>query len=250
MNAPDKMKLLTASQNVEVKLSRTKTWGGSETKASYSPADIADTDYARDLGNPGEYPYTRGAYPQMYRSRMWSLRALCGYGAPEDTRDGVTRAMEQGLKGVSIVVDPVTQQYMDPDHPAFGPEVGLDGASIPCVRDMERLLEGIDLTKVDVAWHWGPMPGAEGPAGLAHARPAAANHIRLGQPPAAGRFRTPHHGGLGRIRGQAQPQVGARYAAGLRPTRTRHDAIRRDRGRHGHHHRHSGRPDRARHERR
>ena len=69
----------------------------------------------------------------------------------------MTRAISQGLKGVSIVVDPVTQHYMDPDHPAFGPEVGLDGASIPCVRDMERLLEGIDLTKVDVAWHWGPM---------------------------------------------------------------------------------------------
>ena len=157
MNAPDKLKLLTASQNVEVKLSRTKTWGGSETKASYSPADIPDFDYARDLGNPGEYPYTRGSYPQMYRSRMWSLRAMYGYGAPEDTRDGLTRAIDQGLKGVSIVVDPVTQQYMDPDHPAFGPEVGLDGASIPCVRDAERLLEGIDLSKVDVAWHWGPM---------------------------------------------------------------------------------------------
>jgi methylmalonyl-CoA mutase N-terminal domain/subunit len=148
---------LTASENVEVKLSRTKTWGGLETKECYGPADIGDMDYARDLGNPGEFPYTRGAYPRMYRSKMWTQRAMFGYGAPEDTREGIEKAVAAGLSGINIVVDPVSQQVLDPDHPAFGPEVGLDGASIPCVRDAERLLEGIDLTKVDVAWHWGPM---------------------------------------------------------------------------------------------
>ena len=110
MNAPDKLTSPSASQNVEVKLTRTRTWGGSETKASYTPDDIPGFDYARDLGNPGEYPYTRGSYAQMYRSRMWSLRAIYGYGAPEDTREGLTLAVEQGLKGFSIVVDPVTQQ--------------------------------------------------------------------------------------------------------------------------------------------
>ena len=157
MNAPDKLTSPSASQNVEVKLTRTRTWGGSETKASYTPDDIPGFNYARDLGNPGEYPYTRGSYAQMYRSRMWSLRAIYGYGAPEDTREGLTLAVEQGLKGFSIVVDPVTQQCMDPDHPAFGPEIGLDGASIACVRDVDLLLKDIDLAKVDVAWHSGPM---------------------------------------------------------------------------------------------
>ncbi len=156
MNSRDKAPL-SAIENVEVKLSRTKTWGGMETKASYTPNDVGDIDYARDLGNPGEFPYTRGAYPQMYRSRMWSQRAMFGYGAPEDTRDGIALALEAGLKSINIVVDPVSQQYMDADHPSFAPEVGLDGASLPCVRDAERLLEGIDLAKIDVAWHWGPM---------------------------------------------------------------------------------------------
>jgi methylmalonyl-CoA mutase N-terminal domain/subunit len=93
----------------------------------------------------------------MYRSRMWTQRQMFGYGAPEDTREGIEKAITAGLKGINIVVDPVSQQVLDPDHPAFGPEVGLDGASIPCMRDADRLLEGIDLTKVDVAWHWGPM---------------------------------------------------------------------------------------------
>jgi len=73
--------------DVSVKLSRTATWSGIETEASYGPADVAATDYARDLGDPGQYPFTRGAYSQMYRSRMWTLRNIVGYGAPEDTRD-------------------------------------------------------------------------------------------------------------------------------------------------------------------
>jgi methylmalonyl-CoA mutase N-terminal domain/subunit len=157
MDTRTKTMPLSAAENVEVKLSRTKTWGGIETKECYGPADISNLDYARDLGNPGEFPYTRGAYPSMYRSKMWTQRAMFGYGAPEDTREGIAKAVGAGLTGINIVVDPVSQQVLDPDHPAFGPEVGLDGASIPCVRDAERLLEGIDLTKVDVAWHWGPM---------------------------------------------------------------------------------------------
>jgi len=157
MGASKKGELLSATQNVEVKLSRTKTWGGLETKPTYTPEDIPDFNYSRDLGNPGEYPFTRGSYPLMYRSRMWTQRQMFGYGSPEDTRDGIEKALAAGLKGINIVVDPVSQQVIDPDHPAFGPEVGLDGASVPCMRDADRLLEGIDLTKVDVAWHWGPM---------------------------------------------------------------------------------------------
>ena len=157
MNSRDKLAAPSAIENVEVKLSRTKTWSGLETQASYTPTDVRNLDYARDLGNPGEFPYTRGSYPQMYRSRMWSQRQMFGYGSPEDTREGINLALEAGLKMINVVVDPVSQQCLDADHPSFGPEVGLDGASLPCVRDVERLLDGIDLAKVDVAWHWGPM---------------------------------------------------------------------------------------------
>src|SRR3546814_2575454 len=87
------------------------------------------------------YPYTRGAYPKMYRSRMWTLRNIVGYGAPEDTREGLEKVLASGGTGISIVVDPLTSQGVDADHPAFGPEVGLEGCSLPTLRDIDRLLE-------------------------------------------------------------------------------------------------------------
>jgi methylmalonyl-CoA mutase, N-terminal domain len=143
--------------NSEVKLSRTRTWSGIETQQAYGPEDAATTDYVRDLGDPGQYPYTRGAYAQMYRSRMWTLRNIVGYGAPEDTRQGIEAALKKGTAGINVVVDTLTQQALDPDHPAFGFEVGTEGCSLPTVRDMERLLSGIDITRTDVAWHWTMM---------------------------------------------------------------------------------------------
>jgi methylmalonyl-CoA mutase N-terminal domain/subunit len=143
--------------NSEVKLSRTRTWSGIETKDSYTPDDVPEMEYRRDLGDPGQYPYTRGAFPQMYRSRMWTLRNIVGYGAPEDTRAGIELALKQGTAGINVVVDTLTQQAIDPDHPAFGFEVGCEGCSLPTVRDVERLLANIDITQTDVAWHWTMM---------------------------------------------------------------------------------------------
>ena len=158
-------------ENLEVKLSRTKSWGGLEADASYGPAEPSP-DYTANVGDPGAYPYTRGAYPQMYRSRMWTLRNIVGYGAPEDTRAGIEMVLASGGTGVSIVPDPLTSQSVDADHPAFGPEVGLEGCSLPTLRDVDRLLDGIDLGKVDTAWHWAAM-----------AYPLVASvHVKRGQP--------------------------------------------------------------------
>jgi methylmalonyl-CoA mutase N-terminal domain/subunit len=140
-------------EDVSVKLSRTATWSGIETQASYGPADVAGQDYARDLGDPGHYPYTRGAYPQMYRSRMWTLRNIVGYGAPEDTREGITSALKMGTAGIDVVLDTLTQEAIDPDHPALSADAGQEGCSVPTVRDLETLLRGIDVTQTDVAWH-------------------------------------------------------------------------------------------------
>ena len=140
-------------EDVSVKLSRTATWSGIETKTSYGPSDVADIDYARDLGDPGEYPYTRGAYPQMYRSRMWTLRNIVGYGAPEDTREGIEQALRIGSAGINIVLDTLSQEAIDPDHPAFSADAGQEGCSLPTVHDLEVLLKGIDVTQTDVAWH-------------------------------------------------------------------------------------------------
>jgi methylmalonyl-CoA mutase N-terminal domain/subunit len=140
-------------EDVSVKLSRTATWSGIETQPSYGPKDLSAHDYARDSGDPGEYPYTRGAYPQMYRSRMWTLRNIVGYGAPEDTREAIAGALKMGTAGINVVLDTLSQEAIDPDHPALSADAGQEGCSLPTVRDMEVLLEGIDVTQTDVAWH-------------------------------------------------------------------------------------------------
>lgn len=167
----DRPNLFESVENLEIKLSRTKSWGGLEADAAYGPADPSP-DYLANVGDPGSYPFTRGAYPKMYRSRMWTLRNIVGYGAPEDTRAGIEMVLAAGGTGVSIVPDPLTSQSVDPDHPAFGPEVGLEGCSLPTLRDVDRLLDGVDLGKVDTAWHWAAM-----------AYPLVASvHVKRGQP--------------------------------------------------------------------
>lgn len=153
MNADDIQKRKKI-ESVKVSLSRTRTWGGGlETRPFYTPEDVRDNDYSQDLGEPGSYPYTRGISPNMYRDRMWTLRNIVGYGAPEDTREGISQALEAGTAGINVVLDALSQQCIDPDHPAFGLEVGLEGCSIPTLRDMEVLLQDIDITKHGVAFH-------------------------------------------------------------------------------------------------
>ena len=149
----EKSSLASAIENVEVKLSRTATWSGIETQSSYGPEDVAGINYERDIGDPGKYPFTRGAYPQMYRSRMWTLRNIVGFGSPEDTRGGIERAIKMGTAGINVVLDTLGGQAIDADHPALSYDAGQEGCSISCVRDMEILLQGIDVTQQDVAWH-------------------------------------------------------------------------------------------------
>jgi methylmalonyl-CoA mutase, N-terminal domain len=136
----------------EISLSRTATWSGIETGASYGPAE-PDAAYAAKLGDPGVYPFTRGSYPGMYRSRMWTLRNIVGYGSPEDTLEGIRQSLAGGSSGINIVFDVPMQQGVDPDHPVFGMEVGLEGCSVPSLADMDRLLADIDVTRTDIAWH-------------------------------------------------------------------------------------------------
>jgi methylmalonyl-CoA mutase N-terminal domain/subunit len=111
-------------------------------------------DYEDKLGDPGEYPYTRGSFPKMYRSRMWTLRNIVGYGTAADTRRGIDLARKAGQAGFNVVPDVVSGVGTDPDHPVMRSEVGLDGCSLACVDDLEVLLDGIDPTETDVAWHY------------------------------------------------------------------------------------------------
>lgn len=138
--------------DVSVRLSRTATLSGIETEPLYGPAERTAA-YDEKLGDPGQFPFTRGAFPQMYRSRMWTLRNIVGYGSPEDTADGIDSAIELGSAAVDVVFDVVSTQGLDPDHPVLRDDVGLDGASVSSLHDLDRLLRNIDVTKTDVAWH-------------------------------------------------------------------------------------------------
>jgi len=129
-------------------------------KNAYSPEDIAGMDYQRDLGEPGEAPYTRGPYPEMYRSRLWRISQLMGSGKVEDSRDRVAFSHEAGGDWVVFEADQITSIHMwDPDHPeviARKDDVGLTGSPILGLPDYEVLLEPFALEKV--YFHMGGAP--------------------------------------------------------------------------------------------
>jgi methylmalonyl-CoA mutase N-terminal domain/subunit len=114
----------------------------------YTPLDVVDADYLEKLGLPGEYPFTRGVYPTMYRARLWTMRQYAGFGTAEQTNKRFKYLLEHGQTGLSVAFDFPTQVGYDCDHPlAFG-EVGKVGVSASTLRDMEVLFDGIPLDKV------------------------------------------------------------------------------------------------------
>jgi len=114
----------------------------------YTPLDIQDTDYTSDLGFPGEYPYTRGVYPTMYRARFWTMRQYAGFGTAEETNQRFKYLLQQGQTGLSAAFDFPTQLGYDCDHPMALGEVGRAGVSVSTLQDMKILFGGIPLDKV------------------------------------------------------------------------------------------------------
>ena len=121
------------------------------TKRLYTPLDTDKTDPLRDIGFPGEFPYTRGVYPTMYRGRLWTMRQFAGFGAAEDTNRRFRLLLEHGETGLSTAFDMPTLMGYDPDHAQAEGEVGRCGVSICCARDMERLFDQIPLGDVTVS---------------------------------------------------------------------------------------------------
>jgi len=115
---------------------------------AYTPLDITDFDYLRDLGFPGEYPYTRGVYPTMYRARFWTMRQYAGFGTAEQTNQRFKYLLDHGQTGLSVAFDFPTQVGYDCDHPMARGEVGRAGVSINTLRDMETVFDGIPLDKI------------------------------------------------------------------------------------------------------
>jgi methylmalonyl-CoA mutase N-terminal domain/subunit len=126
------------------------TTGDIPVKRVYTAADIADTSL-EDIGLPGKYPFTRGPYPTMYRSRTWTMRQIAGFGTGEDTNRRFKYLIAQGQTGISTDFDMPTLMGYDSDHPMSDGEVGREGVAIDTLADMEALFDGIDLEKISVS---------------------------------------------------------------------------------------------------
>lgn len=120
-------------------------------KNHYTPDDLGDWNYKDSLGEPGEYPYTRGVQPAMYRARFWTMRQYAGFGSAEDTNRRFRYLLSQGQTGLSTAFDLPTQMGYDSDHELARGEVGRVGVAIDSLEDMERLLEEIPLDKVSTS---------------------------------------------------------------------------------------------------
>ncbi len=116
-----------------------------------TPADVADVDFARDLAFPGEFPYTRGIQPTMYRGRLWTMRQYAGFGTAEESNKRYRYLLEQGTTGLSVAFDLPTQIGYDSDDPMAAGEVGKVGVAIDSLEDMETLFDNIPLDKVSTS---------------------------------------------------------------------------------------------------
>jgi methylmalonyl-CoA mutase N-terminal domain/subunit len=114
----------------------------------YRPADVAGLDYARDLGDPGQFPYTRGVHQTMYRGKPWTMRQFAGFGSAAQTNERFKYLLAHGGHGLSVAFDLPTLMGRDPDHPLSLGEVGKCGVAVTSLQDMETLFDGIPLDDV------------------------------------------------------------------------------------------------------
>jgi methylmalonyl-CoA mutase N-terminal domain/subunit len=128
-----------------------ETTSGIEIDRLYTPTGIEDLSYCEDLGFPGEYPFTRGVQPTMYRGRLWTMRQYAGFATAEDTNNRYKYLLDRGQTGLSVAFDLPTQIGYDSDHPLAEGEVGKSGVAIDTLRDMEVLFQGIPLKKVSTS---------------------------------------------------------------------------------------------------
>lgn len=137
--------------NVKERQAEFRTPSGIVLERLYKPGNIENLDYERDLGYPGEYPFTRGVQPTMYRGRFWTMRQYAGFGTAEETNERFKYLLEQGQTGLSVAFDLPTQMGYDSDHPISRGEVGRVGVAIDSLEDMEILFLGIPLGEVSTS---------------------------------------------------------------------------------------------------
>jgi methylmalonyl-CoA mutase N-terminal domain/subunit len=120
-------------------------------KPLYTPADVVDVDFFSDINFPGEFPYTRGIHPSMYRGKPWTMRQFSGMGTPEQTNQRYHFLLSQGQHGLSVAFDLPTLMGYDSDHPRSLGEVGKCGVAVDTLLDMEKIFKGIDLSKISTS---------------------------------------------------------------------------------------------------
>ncbi len=126
------------------------TMSGVPIKPLYTPEDV-EGDFEEKIGYPGEYPYTRGVYPNMYRGRLWTVRQFAGYGDAAQTNERFKYLIENGQNGLSIAFDMPTLMGLDSDSPLSLGEVGTEGVAVDSLEDMERLFEGIPMGEISTS---------------------------------------------------------------------------------------------------
>jgi methylmalonyl-CoA mutase N-terminal domain/subunit len=138
---------LKAHSKTERKL-RFTNLSGMEIKALYTPQDLTEMNYSKDLGFPGDFPFTRGIYSTLYRGRLWTMRQFSGFGTAEETNKRYRYLMKEGVTGLSVAFDMPTLMGYDSDHPKSLGEVGRCGVAVDTLEDMEILFSGISLNQV------------------------------------------------------------------------------------------------------
>jgi methylmalonyl-CoA mutase N-terminal domain/subunit len=147
----EKEALEPSRKRVPERQKRFETTSGIEVKPLYTPEDLDGSDYNEKVGYPGEYPYTRGVQPNMYRGKVWTMRQYAGFASPEESNRRYRYLLESGQTGLSVAFDLPTQTGYDSDHPLAAGEVGRAGVPISSLADMEVLFQGIPLDKVSTS---------------------------------------------------------------------------------------------------
>ncbi len=162
-NSPGKLCHDSAEELVEARrawaeaageLADAETDSGLPVEAAYTPLDagVDDPRYLEERGMPGDFPFTRGIYPSMYRGRPWTIRLYAGWGTPEDTNERFRYLLDRGQTGLSVALDLPTQMGLDSDEPLARPEVGKVGVAVASLADMETIFDGIPLDRVSTSF--------------------------------------------------------------------------------------------------
>jgi len=135
--------------------SATTSWGH-DLDVVYTPDNLKDMEYLKDIGFPGEFPFVRGVYPSMYRGKLWTMRQYAGFGTPEETNAHFKYLLKQGNTGLSVAFDLPTQVGLDSDNPLVEDEVGRVGVAVDSLKDMEIIFDGIPLDKITTSFTINP----------------------------------------------------------------------------------------------